>query len=62
MKQESVAITDVLTVYFNMLLLITYLSATKTLICRREMNLIGSASLDFAQNTIHDFQNITLNS
>ena len=40
-----------------MLLLITYLSAMETLICHREMSLIGSTSLGFAQNTIHDFQN-----
>ena len=32
------------TVYFNMKLLITYLSKIKTLICRREMSLIGSTS------------------
>ena len=44
-------------VYFNILLLIIYLSAAETLICRREMSLVGSSSFDFAQNTIHDFQN-----
>ena len=49
-------------VYFNTLLLIVYLSATDTLICRREMGLIGSTSFGFAQNTIHDFQNTVLNS
>ena len=49
-------------VYFNMLLLIIYLSATETLICRREMSLIESTSFDFAQIMIHDFQNTVLNS
>ena len=49
-------------VYFNTLLLIIYLSAIETLICRREMSLIGSTSFGFAQNTIHDFQNTVLNS
>ena len=39
-----------------------YLSATETLICRKEMSLIGSTSFSFAQNTIHDFQNTVLNS
>ena len=39
-----------------------YLSATETLICHREMNLLGSTSFGFAQNTIHDFQNTVLNS
>ena len=38
------------------------LSAIETLICRREMSLIGFTSCGFAQNTIHDFQNIVLNS
>ena len=45
-----------------MLLLIIYLSAIETLLCRREMSLIGSTSFGFAQNTIHDFQNTLLNS
>ena len=49
-------------VYFNTLLLIIYLSAIETLVCCREMNLIGSASFGSAQNTIHDFQNTILNS
>ena len=49
-------------VYFNTLLLIIYLSAIETLTCRREMSLIGSTSFGFAQNTIHGFQNIVLNS
>ena len=45
-------------IYFHTLLLIIYnLKAIETLICRREMNLIGSTSFRFAQNTIHDFQN-----
>ena len=48
-------------VYFHTLLLIIYLSAIETLICRREMSLIGSTSFGFAQNTIHDFQNTVLN-
>ena len=34
----------------------------ETLICRREMNLMGSTSFGFAQNTTHDFQNTVLNS
>ena len=38
------------------------MSATETLICRREMSLIGSASFGFVQNTIHAFQNTVLNS
>ena len=61
MKKESVAIIDVLTVYFT-LLLILYLSAIETLVSRREMSLIGSTSFGFAQNTIDDFQNTVLNS
>ena len=32
----------------------------ETLICRREMSLLGSTSFDCAQNTIHDFQNTLL--
>ena len=40
---------------------IVCLSAIETLICRREISLIGSASFRFAQNTIHDFQNTVLN-
>ena len=43
-------------VYFHMLLLISYLSAIEILTCRREISLIGSTSFGFAQNTIHDFQ------
>ena len=34
----------------------------ETLICCREMSLIGSTSFGFAQNTMHDFQNTVLNS
>ena len=49
-------------VYFNTLLLIIYLSAFGTLICEREMSVLLSTSLGFAQNTIHDFQNTLLNS
>ena len=49
-------------VYFRTLLLIIYFRATKRLICRREMSLIGSTSFSFAQNTTHDFQNSILNS
>ena len=49
-------------VYFNKLLLIIYLSAVETLVCRREISLIGYSSFGFAQNTIHDFQNTVLNS
>ena len=47
-------------VYFLTLLLI--MSVIETLICRREMSLLGSTSFGFAQNTIHDFQNTVLNS
>ena len=49
-------------VYFNTMLLIIYLSAIETLICRTETSLIGSTSFGFAQNTIHDFQNTVINS
>ena len=49
-------------VYFNTPLLIRYLSATETLICRKEMSLIGPTSFGFAQNKIHDFQNTLLKS
>ena len=49
-------------VYFDTLLLIMYLTATETLICHREMSLIGSTSFGLAKNTIHDFQNMVLNS
>ena len=49
-------------VYFHTLLLIIYFSVIERLICRREMNLIGSTSFGFAQNMIHDFQNTVLNS
>ena len=37
-------------VYFKTLLLIIYLSTTKTLVCRRDTSLIGSTSFGFAQN------------
>ena len=37
-------------VYFHTLFLIIYLSAIERLICRREMNLIGSTSFGFAKN------------
>ena len=49
-------------VYFHTLLFIIYLSPNTTLICRKEMSLIGSTSFGFAQNTIHVFQNTILNS
>ena len=49
-------------VYFHTLLLIIYFCAIETLICRREMRLIGSTSFGFAQNMMHDFQNTILNS
>ena len=39
---------------------VNYLSAIETLICRKEMSLLGSTSFGFAQNTIHDFQNTVL--
>ena len=42
--------------------LIIYLSAIETLVCDREMSLIGSTSFSFAQNMIHNFQNTVLNS
>ena len=48
-------------VYFHKLLLISYFSASiESLICRREMSVIGSTSFGFAQNTIHDFQHTVL--
>ena len=47
-------------VYLNTLLLIIYSIAIKTLICCREMSLVGTTSFGFAQNTIHDFQNTVL--
>ena len=49
-------------VYFHTLLLISYLSAIETFTGRREMNIIGSSSFGFAQNTIHDFPHTVLNS
>ena len=49
-------------VYFHTLLLIIYLSAIEIIICSREMNLVGSTSFGFAQNTMHDCQNTVLNS
>ena len=61
-KKESVAIINAMILFiFYTLLLIVHLSAIETLICRREMSLIGSTSFGFAQNTIHDFQNTVLN-
>ena len=33
------------------------MNVTETLICRREISLMGSTYFGFAQNTIHDFQN-----
>ena len=63
MKTERVAIIDALILfYFHTLLLIIYLSAIEKLICCREMSLIGSTSFGFAQDTMHNFQNIVLNS
>ena len=61
MKNEKVAIIDAL-ILFNTLLLILYLNVIETLVCRRQMSLIGSTSFGFARNTIHDFQNTVLNS
>ena len=52
MKKESVAIIGALILLFYTLELIIYLSAIETLICHREMSLIGSTSFGFAQNTI----------
>ena len=46
----------------TLLLFIIYLSAIETLICPREMSLIGFTPFGFAQNMIHDFQNTVLNS
>ena len=62
MKKESCNHRCPDSVYFHTLLLNIYLRAIETLICRREMSLIGSTSSGFAQNTIHDFQNTVLNS
>ena len=72
-RQNGIAVKDIfnetgkccnhryrVSVYFYTPLLITYLSAIGTLICRREMSLIGSTSFGFAQNTMHDFQNTVL--
>ena len=50
-----------LILYFHTLLLIIYLIAIETLICRREMSLMGPTFFGFAQNTIHDFKNTVLN-
>ena len=50
------------TAYFNSLLLIIYMGVLQTLICGREMSLMGSTSFSFAQNTIHDIRNTVLNS
>ena len=47
---------------FSYAVLIIYLNAIETLICRREMSLTGSTSFGFAQNTIHDCQNTVLTS
>ena len=49
-------------VYFHTVLLFIYLGVIETLICHKEISLIGSTSFGFAQNTIHDFQSIGLNS
>ena len=62
MKKKVLPSLSPYSVYFNTLLLIIYLSAIGTLICRREMSLIESTSFGFAQNAIHDFQNTILNS
>ena len=47
MKKESVAITDALILFFSLYAVVNYLylCAIETLICRREMNLIGSTSV-----------------
>ena len=47
---------------FTMLLLIIYFSNVETLVCRRELSLLGPTFFDFAQNTMHDFQNTLINS
>ena len=54
MKKESVAIINAL-ILFNTLLII-YLSAIETLVCPREMSLIGSTSFSFEEITIQDYQ------
>ena len=59
--KKSVALIDSL-ILFSTLLLIIYLSAIETLICRREMSSMGSTFFGFAQNTVHDFRNTVLNS
>ena len=62
MKNKGLQSSMPVSVSFPILLLIIYLSAVETLIFCREMSLIGSTSLGFAQNTKHDFQNTVLNS
>ena len=62
MKKESVTITYVLILFLFIRCFISYLSAIETLICLREMSLIGSTSFGFAQNTMLDFQNTVMNS
>ena len=61
-KKESVACNHPCpdSVNFYTLLLILYLSAIETIVCRKEMSLMGSTSFGFAQNTIHDIQNTVL--
>ena len=49
-------------VYFSTFLLIVYLIAIQTLICRRKLSFLGFTFFGFAQDTIHDFQNTLLNS
>ena len=64
MKKERVAIIDAIAdyVYFHTLLLIIYLSAIERRICRSEMSLKGATSFGLAQNTMHNFQKVVLNS
>ena len=46
-------------VYFHTLAVVNNIFVL--LICRRKMSSIGSTSLGFIQNIIHDFQNTKLN-
>ena len=57
-KKEIVAIIDALI----LLILYSVVNTIETVICSREINLIGSTSFGFAQNTIHDFENTVLES
>ena len=47
-------------VYFNTLLLISYLSVIETLFVIEKLSLTGFTSFGFAQNGFHDFRNTLL--